>query len=100
MHKILLIGGSSSVGKTVAAVGLSEYLRWPSIQLDQYLHHTGDLELQLFPEGVENWDLPSHELCQRLITIGKQAIAHVESLIAGLENNDDAAIIEGEAIHP
>ena len=100
MHKVLLIGDSSSVEKTVAAASLSEYLGWPSVQLDQYLHNTGDPELQLFPDGVENWDLPSNELCQRLITISKQAIAPVESLIAGLKNNDDAAIIEGEAIHP
>lgn len=100
MHNILLIGGSSSVGKTTAAAGLSKRLGWPCIQLDQYLYEIGDPKLRLFPRSLERWDLPSSELCQRLIAVSEQAMGYVESLILGLCDKGNAGIFEGEAIHP
>ncbi len=100
MANILLLGGSSSVGKTTAAARLGVELGWLHVQLDHYLHDLGDPRLQLVRYGPESWDLPAQELCQRLVAVSERASIYLEGLILGYHNRGNAAILEGEAIHP
>jgi 2-phosphoglycerate kinase len=105
---VLLIGGSSSVGKTVVAQHLGLYFGVPWLQVD-------DLRLALqrshvkLPEGTdalyfftsENvWRLQPIPLRDALIAVGEVMAPAVEVVIENHVHTEAPVIIEGDGIVP
>jgi 2-phosphoglycerate kinase len=96
----VLIGGSSSVGKTTVAIDLSNYFQISCIHLDQYLYTIQDPGLAFLSNENDMWRFSSHELCNRLIQAGANASPYIDRLLQELQHKETAQIIEGERIHP
>jgi hypothetical protein len=96
----LLIGGSSSTGKTTAALAVSQLLGSPCVHLDAYLETVQDARSNFsFGEA----DLLSHysaALCERLVQLGEQASPHIAAMIPPDQRYAMAQVIEGERILP
>jgi 2-phosphoglycerate kinase len=95
----LLLGGGSSVGKTTAALSLSERLGVACIHLDQYLSQINDPGLD-FPSGNAVWNFPAQNLCKHLIAAGENAQGYIQFLLQTWQNEGKIGIIEGERITP
>jgi 2-phosphoglycerate kinase len=100
MKTIILIGGSSSVGKTTVARRLCERLGLVCCQLDNYLQKIDDPELLFYNGKPEFWNLSSQDLFERLVKVTEQAESYIQLLVSEWLTQQKAGIIEGEKIHP
>ena len=100
MNKIILIGGSSSTGKTTLARTLARHLSCPCLQLDEITTGSNDPELAFYDGQAGFWELPAEALLQRLVRITERAMPHLISLIEGWSAEGKTGVIEGEKIHP
>lgn len=106
--KVLLIGGSSGVGKTVAARKLGQRLGASWLQVD-------DLRLALlrsrvtlpektyalyFFQNHAAWNLPPEQFCEGLIAVGELMSPAIEVVIENHVDTHAPVIIEGDAILP
>jgi hypothetical protein len=90
----LLIGGSSSVGKTVVACTLSERLGVAHVEADCWVRR--DPRLDPLAGPIELWDQPPQRLCDLLIHAAELAMPFVEDEVADCAG----VVIESERIHP
>jgi 2-phosphoglycerate kinase len=93
---VLLIGGSSSVGKTTASATLAARLGVPHLELDVTLAR-GDPRLDPLAGPTELWDRPPSQLCDLLIGGAEAAMPFVDRQVTACAGG---AVIEGERIHP
>jgi 2-phosphoglycerate kinase len=93
----IMIGGSSSVGKTTAARVLADRRGWDLVQTDHALPEDPTLQPLAGPDEI--LDRPAVELCALLIAAANAAIPVVRSLIAECPGTA-GLIVEGERIHP
>ncbi len=100
MESILLIGGSSSVGKTHLARILSERLGIQHICVDDLRKQINDPNLRLLERNESIWDLAAMELLSLLFQEGLALETHVYSLINSWFLAKKSNILEGEGIVP
>jgi len=100
MQSILLIGGSSSVGKTHLARILSARLGIQHICVDELRKQISDSNLHLLEEDETIWDFPAADLLSRLFQEGFALEAHLSSLITSWLADKEINILEGEGIVP
>lgn len=106
--KILLIGGSSGVGKTAISreIGLRYGIPW--LQVDDLRlafqwsrvilpEHTDALYLFQNPDA---WQLSSEEFCKGLIAVGEVMSPAIEIVIDNHVSTDAPIVIEGDGILP
>jgi len=106
--KVLLIGGSSGVGKTITAreIGLRHGISW--LQVDdlrlafQWSHvmlpgHTDALYLFQNPDA---WQLSPEEFCKGLIAVGEIMSPAIEIVIDNHVATDAPIVNEGDGILP
>lgn len=94
---LVLVGGSSSVGKTTAARVLATRHGWDLLHSDPALPCDPTLEPLVGPDEI--FDRPAVELCGRLIAAAEAATPLLHSLI--LDRPTSAGlIVEGERVHP
>jgi 2-phosphoglycerate kinase len=92
---VLLIGGSSSVGKTTVAAAVGARLGVPVMEPDLT---PAQSDPRLDPlVGLAIWDRPPSQLCALLVTAAEAAMPFVEQQVAACLGG---AVIEGERIHP
>lgn len=106
--KVLLIGGPSGVGKTIAARQLGQRSGISWMQVD-------DLRLALLrskatlPERTDvlyffqdhhAWQLPPEQFCKGLIAVGEVMSPAIEVVVENHVDTDAPIIIEGDAILP
>lgn len=108
---VLLIGGQSGVGKTVAATQLARQLGISCLQVDdirlalQYSRVSLPAEVEtqalyffLETEGV--WQLPPERLCDALIAVGEVLSPAIEVVVSHHVATQLPIIIEGDGIVP
>jgi 2-phosphoglycerate kinase len=106
--KILLVGGSSGVGKTLIAreIGLRFGIPW--LQVDdlrlafQWSHVTlpeHSDALYLF-QNADRWQLSPEEFCKGLIAVGEVMSIAIEIIIDNHVATDAPIVIEGDGILP
>jgi 2-phosphoglycerate kinase len=100
MKSRLLIGGSSSVGKTHLAQILSERLGIRPTCVDDIRKQISDPNLHLLEENEKIWDLTAAELLSRLFQEGLALELHLSSLITSWRMAKKGNILEGEGIVP
>jgi 2-phosphoglycerate kinase len=100
VNNIILIGGSSSVGKTTVARRLGACLGRSCIELDSYLQEIDDPELEFFDGHPDFWDRSGQVLCARLVHVAERAGPHIQLLVASWQSQMKTALFEGEQIHP
>lgn len=108
---VLLIGGVSGSGKTVAAADLARRLAIPWIGVDDLrlalqwsrvrLPGSGQTEaLYFFLDTPDVWSLPAERLRDGLIEVAELMTPAIEIVIQNHLHNGDPLIIEGDGIHP
>jgi len=106
---VLLLGGPSSVGKTIVArqLGLRLGISW--LQVDdlrlalQWSRVTLPREtaaLYFFEETPGVWNLPPERLCNGLIAIGEVISPAIEVVITNHVDTEAPLIMEGDGILP
>ena len=105
--KVLLIGGSSGVGKTAVAPVIARHFGVPWVQVDDVrlalqrvtspAEHPA-LHFFLATEGV--WDLPAEELCEALIVVARVMSEAIESVIDHHVLLGPPLVVEGDGILP
>jgi 2-phosphoglycerate kinase len=105
---ILLIGGSSAVGKSHLARQLSKYYEVPLMELDdirialqQVVDKKTNPRLFFFLENsnyLENFD--TETLVQKLLDIGEEVWPALDKLIEKHLDCNEPVIIEGDSINP
>jgi 2-phosphoglycerate kinase len=105
---VLLIGGSSSVGKTTLAKQIGLYFGVPWLQVDDLrlaLQNSSVLlpnhtEALYFFTSEEVWELPPARLCDGLTAVGEVLSPAIEIVIANHVETKAAIVIEGDGILP
>jgi 2-phosphoglycerate kinase len=100
MESVVLIGGSSSVGKTYLARIWSERLDIQHICVDDLRKQIHDPNLHLLEGNEGIWDLPATELLSRLIQEGLALESHLSSLISSSRIAKKGILLEGEGVVP
>ena len=100
MRSILLIGGSSSVGKTHLAHILRKRLGIPHICVDHLRKQINDPNLRLLEGNESIWDLPANDLLSRLFHEGLALEMYLSSLISSWLIAKKSSILEGEGVVP
>lgn len=95
---MLLIGGSSSVGKTTVAGAVAERLGWDVVGTDELLRDRP--ELDPLAGSSEIWDRAPAELCELLIAGAAAAIPHLIRCLTERAPSVRGLVLEGERIHP
>lgn len=106
--KVLLIGGSSGVGKTAISREIGLRFGVPWLQVDdlrlafQWSHvalteHSNALYLFQNPDA---WQLPPEQFCQGLIAVGEAMSPAIEIVIDNHVATDAPIVIEGDGILP
>lgn len=96
---LYLIGGSSSVGKTVLASAVADRLHAEILHLDELVGRMTD-PIIAFPAGISDvWDLPSQQLRDGLIAKGEALTPVLQDIVSEQVGERDT-VIEGEGIHP
>lgn len=107
--RVLLLGGPSGVGKSVAASELGRRLGIPWLEIDdlrlalQRLHARLPQRvdaLYFFNETPAVWRLPPERLCNGLIAIGELLAPGVEVIIENHVESAGPIIIEGDGLLP
>ena len=106
--KVILIGGSSHVGKSTIAAALAAKLGWTHVSTDSLARHPGR-PWKPAPEKVPE-DTAEHYLCLSVDELIADVIHHyrvnvwpkVESIIASHSDNTstNGAVLEGSALWP
>jgi len=94
----LIIGGSSSVGKTTVARHLAASLQCSLVETDRCL--PDDPRLNPLAGPLTIWDEPPAELCERLIAAADAAVPYLMQQAHDLCAADTGWIMEGERVHP
>jgi hypothetical protein len=95
----LIIGGSSSVGKTTAARHLANRHNLTLVETDRTLPNIPPLRPLNGP--IEIWDRPAAELCALLIDAAVASTPYLSQQISALSvGSCDGWIVEGERVHP
>jgi 2-phosphoglycerate kinase len=94
----LIIGGSSSVGKTTVARALAARFHATHIETDRSL--PADARLRPLDGSDEVWDSDPARLCERLIHAAAAAIPYLLDQITALNEASKHWILEGERVHP
>lgn len=92
---VLLIGGSSSVGKTTVARKLAKLFAWEHIETHRVLK--SDSTLQPLQGSPNVWDRSLEELRDLLINAAAAASPFLEDLV---NQRNSSIVLEGERIHP
>ena len=100
MKSILLIGGSSSVGKTHLARLLSEKFGVQHFCVDDLRKKINDPNLHLLDETESVWDLPAIELLARLFQEGSALEAPLYAVVDSWLVTRKTNILEGEGVVP
>ncbi len=95
---LLLIGGSSSVGKTTVARSLASRLDWDLVQTDTIL--AAEHALNPLAGLIDLWDRPPQELCEKLVAAASASMSHLIEYAAKRSRVREGVIFEGERIHP
>jgi len=107
--KVLLIGGSSGVGKSRVARQLGQrfgasWLAVDDLRLAFQRSHAILPEktdaLSFFEQTPQVWSLPPEQLRNGLITLGEVLIPALEVVIENHVDTADPVVIEGDAILP
>jgi broad-specificity NMP kinase len=94
----LIIGGSSSVGKTTVARQLCSRFSLRHIETDRSLPHNA--RLRPLDDSPEIWDRPAAELRDLLVVAAKEAVPYLLQQIDALNSSQTGWIVEGERVHP
>jgi 2-phosphoglycerate kinase len=94
----LIIGGSSSVGKTTVARQLAAHFDCILVETDRSL--PDDPRLNPLAGPPEIWDEPAAELCARLIVSADVAVTYLRRQARDLSDAGNGWIMEGERVHP
>ena len=97
--RLLLVGGSSSVGKTVVARELSARLNRDHVRVDDLRRGLADPALRQLQQGPEVWDLRPEDLCSCLVRAGEALAPHLQSWINQVPVGRNV-VLEGEGIEP
>lgn len=106
---VLLIGGSSGVGKTSVARQLARRLGTGWLQVDdlrlafqrsQVMLPEKTEALYFFEETPQVWNLPSEQLRDALVALGDVMSPALEVVIENHVDTADPVVIEGDAILP
>ena len=100
MHKIILIGGNSSAGKTTLARLLGERFDLACVHLDDYTHKINDPDLAFHSGEAGFWDQPAGELFECLVRVADNTGPYLEALASSRATTGKPGLIEGEKIHP
>ncbi len=95
---VLLIGGSSSVGKTTVARDIAARHGWSLVQTDRELPDLAALHPLRGSTAI--WDRPAEELCELLIMAASASVPHLTELVAQRQASGCGLIVEGERVHP
>ncbi len=107
--RVLLIGGPSGVGKTIAAQQVGIRLGMPWVQVDDLrlaLQHSGAVlpegtaALYFFLQTPNVWTLPPEQLRDALIAVGEGMAPAIEVVIANHVDTLAPVVIEGDGILP
>jgi 2-phosphoglycerate kinase len=107
--RVLLIGGSSGVGKSSIARQLGRRFGTPWMQIDDLrlaLQRSRVILLEktealyFFEETAQVWSLPPERLRDGLIALGQVMSPALEVVIENHVDNADPLVIEGDAILP
>jgi 2-phosphoglycerate kinase len=107
--KVLLIGGSSGVGKSSVARQLGRHLGTSWLAVDDLrlaLQRSRTIlpekteALYFFEETQEVWSLPPDQLRDRLIALGQVMSPALEVVIENHVDTADPVVIEGDAVLP
>jgi 2-phosphoglycerate kinase len=96
----ILIGGSSSTGKTTAARWLASRLNLPVVHLDEYLAEIPDAGLAFPASQPGFWEQPADQICKLLIALAERASVHIQALLEKQTREGQPMLIEGERLHP
>lgn len=97
---VILIGGSSSVGKTTAAAELSRRHGLQHLQVDTLRAEDPHPAVHFVGSSPEVWDLGPEPLRDRLIEMGALLRTHILRLVTKQLAAGVPTIIEGEGIEP
>lgn len=110
---VLLIGGSSGVGKTRLAQQLGQRLCVPWLQVDdlrlslqrslaclQPEHSLAALDFFDSGKHPTVWQLPPEQICQGLIAVGQAMLPALEVVVENHIDTGTPIIIEGDGILP
>ena len=105
--KVLLIGGSSGVGKSIVTPQIARYFAAPCSQIDDFrlvLQRitTPDQQptLHFFVGTEQVWHRSPEELCERLIEVGRVVSRNIEIVIAHHVATNTPLVLEGDGIMP
>jgi hypothetical protein len=94
----LIIGGSSSVGKTTVARHLAARSGYSLIETDRSL--PSDARLNPLAGSMEIWDRPAAALCKLLVAAAEAAVPYLTQQARALAGASLGWIMEGERVHP
>ena len=110
---VLLIGGSSGVGKTRAAKQFGRHLGVPWLQVDDLRLSLQRSLAHLLPEQTlaaldffdldkhpTVWQLPPEQICQGLIDVGETMLPALEVVLENHIDTDEPLVVEGDGILP
>jgi 2-phosphoglycerate kinase len=107
--RVLLIGGQSGAGKSVAAAAIGRECGIPWLQVDDFrlaLQRSqvtlprDTAALYFFEETPDVWRLPPERLRDALIAIGEVMSPAIEVIVENHIDQTAPAVIEGDAILP
>ncbi|MDP9363644.1 MAG: hypothetical protein M3Q10_05365 [Chloroflexota bacterium] len=107
--RVLLLGGPSGTGKSVAAERLGHRLGIPWLQVDdlrlalQYsgaVFPDGNAALRFFLETPDVWSLPPERLRDALVAVGEAMAPAIEIVVANHVAINAPVVIEGDGILP
>ncbi len=107
--KVLLLGGPSGVGKTIAAKLIGQRLGVSWLEVDdlrlalQRSRVTFPMDtdaLYFFEETPDVWHLPPEHLCKSLIAVGEVVSPAIEVVVENHVDNSTTIVIEGDGILP
>jgi len=107
---VLLLGGSSGVGKTTVAEQIGHRLGISWLQVDDFrlalqwslacLWPENPIEALNFFNDSAVWQLPPEHLCKGLITVGESMMPSLEIVIDNHVDTMTSTVIEGDGILP